>query len=91
MTAARTILSPDRLPDKGITLGNDQRKALEAKGLFPKRVPITERTHGYVEEEIDSYLESRITGECKDRSAFCQCQRNTNRRCIDGRGVTVSL
>jgi hypothetical protein len=57
---ARRILSPDQLRDKGITLGNDQRKTLEAAGLFPKRVPITDRTHGYVEKEIDSYLESRI-------------------------------
>jgi hypothetical protein len=54
------ILSPDQLPDKGITLGNDQRKTLEARGQFPKRVPITQRTHGYVEQEIDDYLASRI-------------------------------
>lgn len=54
------ILSPEALPEKGITLGNDQRKTLEARGLFPKRVPITQRTHGYVEQEIDDYLASRI-------------------------------
>jgi predicted DNA-binding transcriptional regulator AlpA len=57
---ARHILSPDQLQAKGITLGNDQRKNLEQAGRFPRRVPITERTHGYVEEEIDSYLERRI-------------------------------
>lgn len=57
----RRILSPDQLPNKGITLGNDQRKNLEQAGLFPRRVPITERTHGYIEEEIDLYLESRIS------------------------------
>jgi hypothetical protein len=54
------IPSPEVLPEKGITLGNDQRKTLEARGLFPKRVPITQRTHGYVESEIDDYLASRI-------------------------------
>jgi hypothetical protein len=57
---ARRILSPDQLRDKGITLGKDQRRTLEQAGLFPRRVPITDRTHGYIEEEIDSYLESRI-------------------------------
>jgi prophage regulatory protein len=54
------LLSPAQLMERGITLGNDQRKTLEKAGLFPRRVPITERTHGYVEEEIDGYLESRI-------------------------------
>jgi prophage regulatory protein len=56
----RRILSPDDLRAKGITLGNDQRKTLEQAGKFPKRVPITKRTHGYLEEEIDAYLEGRI-------------------------------
>jgi predicted DNA-binding transcriptional regulator AlpA len=57
----RRILSPEQLlKEKGITLRNDQRKTLEAAGHFPRRVPITARTHGYVEEEIDSYLEGRI-------------------------------
>ena len=60
--AARTLLSPDRLPDKGITLGNDQRKALEDKGRFPKRVPITDRTHAYVESEIDDWIAQRPSG-----------------------------
>ncbi len=59
--ATQRLLSSGQLPDKkGITLKNDQRKALEAKGEFPKRVKITDRTHGYVEDEIDSWLESRI-------------------------------
>jgi hypothetical protein len=57
---ARRVLSPDQLPAKGIILGNEQRKSLEQAGVFPRRVPITERTHGYVEDEIDTFLESRI-------------------------------
>ena len=60
--AARKLLSSDQLPGKGITLKNDQLKNLEGLGLFPRRVPISDRTHGYVEEEIDAYLESRISG-----------------------------
>jgi hypothetical protein len=65
--AARKLLSPDQLPGKGIILKNDQRKNLEDLGLFPRRVPITHRTHAYVEEEIDTYLESRIGA--RDRAA----------------------
>jgi hypothetical protein len=67
--ASRKLLAPDRLPDKGIKLGNDQRKTLEAVGRFPKRVPITERTHAYVEDEIDAYLESCITARDNARGA----------------------
>jgi predicted DNA-binding transcriptional regulator AlpA len=65
---ARRIISPEQLPEKGISLSNDQRRNLENAGRFPKRVPITERTHGYVEEEIDAYLESRIAA----RDAKCE-------------------
>jgi predicted DNA-binding transcriptional regulator AlpA len=57
---ARQILSPEDLKSKGITLSNDQRKNLERIGRFPKRVPISERTHGYIEQEIDEYLEGCI-------------------------------
>ena len=59
--AASRPLSPEQLRDmKGMTLGPDQRKALEDQNLFPKRVPVSARTHGYLESEIDAYLESRI-------------------------------
>jgi prophage regulatory protein len=57
---SRRLISPDQLPAKGITLGNDQRCNLEAEGRFPKRVPITARTYGYVEAEIDDWLEAKI-------------------------------
>jgi hypothetical protein len=63
------ILSPEALPEKGITLGNDQRKTLEGRGLFPKRVPITQRTHGYVEKEIDDYLANRIAARDATQAA----------------------
>jgi prophage regulatory protein len=56
----RGLISPDRLPEKGITIGNDQRLNLETEGRFPKRVPITARTYGYVEDEIDQWIEARI-------------------------------
>jgi len=54
------LVSDDRLPEFGIKLGNAHRKRLEAAGCFPKRVQITERSHGYVEEELQAYIEVRI-------------------------------
>lgn len=67
--ATRRIISPEQLRDRGITLGNDQRKILEQAGQFPRRVPITERTHGYVEAEIEAYLESRIVARDNNHPA----------------------
>ena len=56
----RLIASEDLQPKKGISLKNAQRHELEAAGLFPARVYISERKHGYVEAEIDAYIEARI-------------------------------
>ena len=56
----RRLISPDQLPHKGITIGNDQRLNLEAVGRFPKRVPVTARTYAYIEDEIDQWIEDRI-------------------------------
>jgi predicted DNA-binding transcriptional regulator AlpA len=55
------LVSPDRLkPDFGISIGNAQRKRLEADGRFPKRVPVTERSHAYVLGEIQAYVQARL-------------------------------
>ena len=59
------IASEDLRPKKGIALKGPQRKELEGRGLFPARVYISERKHGYVESEIDAYIDSRIN----DRNA----------------------
>jgi prophage regulatory protein len=61
------IIPAGQLPDRGITISNDQRKRLEDAGQFPRRVPVTARTHGYIEAEIDAYLECRIAQ--RDQSA----------------------
>jgi len=57
---SRKLLLPEALPDYGIGIGNKQRQRLEAMGRFPKRVRVTERTYGYVENEIIAYSEERI-------------------------------
>jgi predicted DNA-binding transcriptional regulator AlpA len=58
---ARNLIAAGDLPArKGISLSERQRKRLEDKGLFPKRVQISERTHAYVEQEVDAHVEARI-------------------------------
>lgn len=39
-----------------------QADRLEAKGRFPKRVPIGDARVGWVEAEIDAHVESKIAG-----------------------------
>jgi predicted DNA-binding transcriptional regulator AlpA len=57
---ARKLVIPERLPEYGIDLTSRQRKRLEDLGLFPRRVPISERSHAYVEEELLALTEAKI-------------------------------
>ncbi len=57
---ARRLVAPDELPKYGITLGDRQRKRLEDERRFPRRVPITARSYGYVEDELNELVEARI-------------------------------
>ena len=55
------IVLATKLPEKyGILTSNRQRRRLEEAGLFPKRVPLTARSYGYVEEEIIEYVKRKI-------------------------------
>jgi hypothetical protein len=56
----RRLVPPSRLPDYGYTLKSPQRKALEDAGLFPKRVPMSARTHAYIEDELIEHGEAKI-------------------------------
>jgi prophage regulatory protein len=51
-----------RLPDveKRVGLARSRIYALEAEGRFPKRVKLSERASGWVEHEIDEYLQTRV-------------------------------
>ena len=54
------LIPPDELkPAKGIDFSNMWRLELEAQGKFPKRVKLGERKYGYVEAELDQWLEER--------------------------------
>jgi predicted DNA-binding transcriptional regulator AlpA len=54
------LIPPAELPRFGITISSEQRKNLEARGLFPKRVKVTDRTHAYVESELQAYATALI-------------------------------
>jgi prophage regulatory protein len=45
----------DRVP-----LGREQIRTLEKEGLFPKRFKIGRHAAGYLESEIDEYIDRRI-------------------------------
>jgi prophage regulatory protein len=61
------IISPSELaPLKGITFTNVWRLQLERTGKFPKRVKLGARRYGYVESELDRWLEQRAAGRRTD-------------------------
>jgi len=51
-----------RLPQVEAKTGlkKTQIGTLEKRGLFPQRVKISERASGWVESEVDAYLERRV-------------------------------
>jgi len=54
------ILSFNELREHGITLGRRQIDRLEALRLFPRRVKISERRVGWLEDEIKAHVEAQI-------------------------------
>jgi prophage regulatory protein len=57
------IISPLELgPLKGITFTNVWRLELERLGKFPKRVKLGMRRYGYLESELDLWLQERAAG-----------------------------
>lgn len=57
---AKRIISYDDLKNKGINYSKPHLWRLERDRKFPKRVQTGDRRYGYVEEEIDAYIEARI-------------------------------
>jgi len=53
------LLTEFELHDKGIRLSSRQLKRREDAGQFPKRVRLSHRHVGWVEEEIDEWLRQR--------------------------------
>jgi prophage regulatory protein len=54
------ILSYDDLKARGIAYSKVHLWRLEKARKFPKRVPLSEARHGWLETEIDGWLATRI-------------------------------
>lgn len=57
---SRRLIPYDALKEKCIFYSKPHLWRLEKAAKFPKRVPIGPGRYGYVEAEIDAYLEAKI-------------------------------
>jgi prophage regulatory protein len=57
---AMRLIPYEALAPKCITYSKPHLWRLEKAGKFPKRVPIGAGRYGYVEAEIDAYIEAKI-------------------------------
>ena len=56
--AMRIIREPECKRVTG--LSRPQRWRLERKNSFPKRIPISEHSHGWLEHEVQDWIRSRV-------------------------------
>jgi len=61
------LISRDDLKAKGIPYSKVHLWRLEKQNRFPKRVPIGSGRYGYVEAEIDEYIDGCI--EARDQNS----------------------
>jgi prophage regulatory protein len=61
------LISHDDLREKGIPYSKVHLWRLEKQNRFPKRVPIGRGRYGYVETEIDKYIDGCI--EARDQNS----------------------
>ncbi len=54
------LLSYDDLKARGINYSKVHLWRLEKAQKFPKRVPLSENRHGWVESEIDGWMADRV-------------------------------
>jgi len=57
---AQRLIAHEDLKSKGIPYSKPHLWRLERAGKFPKRVPIGASRYGYVETEIDAYVDELI-------------------------------
>ena len=55
------ILSYSDLTERGIRFSKVHLWRLERAGKFPKRVPLGKARHGWLETEIDEWIEARLS------------------------------
>jgi len=63
--ARRRLLTYDELRDHGVPYTRQHLDNLERAGKFPKRVAIGEFRIGWVEQEVDDYIEAKISARSK--------------------------
>ena len=56
----KRIIPPEDLPLKGIKYSNSQRWRKERDGTFPRRVQLGGNRVGYVESEVDQWIDSLV-------------------------------
>ncbi len=65
---AARLITYDDLAAKGISYTKVTLWRLEKRNRFPKRVPIGERRYGYVESEIDAFVDQLIAARDAGRA-----------------------
>jgi len=58
--AKRRLLPYESLSNKGVPYSKQHLRRLEEAGEFPRRVPVGAGRYGYVEDEVDAWLDARI-------------------------------
>lgn len=56
----KRIIPPEDLPQKGIKYSRSQLWRKEREGTFPRRVQLGGNRVGYVEAEIDQWIDSLV-------------------------------
>lgn len=57
---ARRVLGRKGLKDKGVLYSNVHLLRLEKQEKFPKRIQLSENRVGWIEEEVDAWIDHRI-------------------------------
>ena len=66
----RVLSRPDLKTLKGIPFSNTWLLELEREGKFPRRIHLGERRHGWLESEIDAWIEARAAKRATGMSPF---------------------
>ena len=83
------VLIPYReLKSRGVPYSKPHLWRLERVGKFPKRVPIGPSRYGYVESEIDAYINELIEARDKPKTALgATAIARTNGKAVHGGGA----
>jgi prophage regulatory protein len=66
----RRLLTFDQLEEHGVLLSRRQVDRLEAEGVFPRRVPISDWRVGWVADEVDAWVTGKIAARSTEAGAL---------------------